>query len=47
MDPIRSFDDPDPVQRYMRRKARLRLALGVVVVVLLAAGLYWGVCRWL
>lgn len=47
MDPIRSFDDPDPVQRYMRREARIWLAVVAVVVVVLAAVAYWGVSRWL
>ncbi|HYH68969.1 MAG TPA: hypothetical protein VD866_30020 [Urbifossiella sp.] len=47
MDPIRSFDDPDPVQRYMRRAAGVKLAVVAAAVVLLAVGLYWGVSRWL
>lgn len=47
MDPIRSFDDPDPVQRYGRREARIWLMVAAVVVVLLAAVAYWGVSRWL
>jgi uncharacterized membrane protein (UPF0182 family) len=47
MDPIRSFDDPDPVQRYARREARILLAVAAGLVVLLAAVAYWGVSRWL
>jgi hypothetical protein len=42
MDPIRSLDEPDPVQRYMRRQALVR---DVVVLIVLAALVYWGFFR--
>jgi hypothetical protein len=45
MDPIRSLDELDPVQRYMRRRAVIRCVLLVVVLVLLALAVYWGIFR--
>jgi hypothetical protein len=45
MDPIRSLDEPDPVQRYMRRQALVRGAIFWVVVVVAASAAYRGIFR--
>jgi hypothetical protein len=45
VDPIRSLDEPDPVQRYTRRAARIRALLTVGALLVLAALVYWGLVR--
>ena len=45
MDPIRSLDEPDPVQRYTRRAARVWALLAAGALVVLAALVYWGLSR--
>jgi hypothetical protein len=45
MELIRSLDEPDPVQRYVRRQALLRGAALALVAVLLVLAVYWGVYR--
>jgi hypothetical protein len=41
MEPIHSLDEPDPVQRYLRRQAIVRrLVLGALGAVLVIAA-YW------
>ncbi len=41
MGPIRSLDEPDPVQRYMRRQSLIRSLVLLTVGVLLVAAVYW------
>jgi hypothetical protein len=45
MKPIRSLEEPDPVQEYMLRQERIRLVVITVIVVLLAAVIYWELFR--
>jgi hypothetical protein len=45
MVPIRSLDELDPVQRYMRRQAAIRCLVFCVLVVLLVLAGYWGILR--
>lgn len=45
MEPIRSLDELDPVQRYQRRQTLLRSVLFGLVAVLLVLAVYWGIMR--
>jgi hypothetical protein len=45
MDPLRSLDELDPVQRYMRRQATIRCLVICVLVVLLVLAMYWEIFR--